>query len=169
MLWKIEDTESQQLSFSKELLVLDRLKYLSSFLEGKNIEKMRESKRVTEAVISLMNIIWLSHCIIYKIKIMWVLSFAYCLQIFSVWSQNSHFFKKPKCFLYGFHIKPSEIILLSTDTLCFLSILFQTIFSVRKFPLTFWSLLKISFLRNLNFPDVRDLKTSSCIVIWSMF
>lgn len=34
---------------------LDGLKYLSSFLEGKNIEKMRESKRGTEAVTSLMN------------------------------------------------------------------------------------------------------------------
>lgn len=83
--------KSQQLSFSEETLGLDGLEYLSFFVEGNNIEKMRESKRSTEAVTSLMSIIWLSR-IIFKIKIMWVLSFAHCLQIFLVWSQSYHFF-----------------------------------------------------------------------------
>lgn len=36
---------------------LDALKYLSFFLEVKNIENMRESKGETEAITNLMNII----------------------------------------------------------------------------------------------------------------
>lgn len=140
---------------------LDGLKYLSFFLECKNIEKMRESKRGAEAVTSIMNVVWLNHCIIYKIKIRWILSSPHFLQILFHVTTEFPFLKKPKCFLYGFHIKPSEIILLSTDTLCFLLILFLPDFSVSKIPLTFWRLLKTSFLRNLDFPDVRDFKTSS--------
>lgn len=139
---------------------LGGLKYLSSFLEGKNIEKMRESKRGTEAVTSLMNYLTES---LYNLQNQNHVGFVLCLlfAIFLMWSQSYHFFKKPKCFLCVFHIKPSEIVLLSTDTLWFLLTLFQPNFSVSKFPLTFWSLLKISFLRNLNFPDVRDFKTSN--------
>ena len=149
-----------------EFMGFDVLKYPSSFLEGKNMGKIRGSKRGTEAVMSLMNVIWLES---YNLQNQNHVGFVLCL-LFAVFFDvitEFPFFKKPKCFLYGFHIKPSESILLSTDTLCFLLILFQPDCSVSEFPLTFWSLLKNSFLRNLNFPDVRDFKTSSVLVVVS--
>jgi len=40
-----------------EFMGFDVLKYPSSFLEGKNMGKIRGSKRGTEAVMSLMNVI----------------------------------------------------------------------------------------------------------------
>lgn len=79
-------------------------------------------------------------------------------KFFLMWSQSSHFLKILKFFLYVFHIKSSEIILLSTDTLCILLILFQPDFSVSKFPMTFWNLQKIYFLRNLIFQMSEILK-----------
>lgn len=51
-----EATKSQQLSFFKELMDLDALKYLSFFLKIENIEKMRGSEGGTKAVTYLMNI-----------------------------------------------------------------------------------------------------------------
>lgn len=76
---------------------------------------------------------------------MWVLSTPYFLQILFHVTTEFPFLKKPKCFFYGFHIKPCEIILLSTDTLSFLLILFQPDFSVSKIPLEFLETFKYFF------------------------
>lgn len=52
-----EDTKSQELSFFKELMDLDALKYCSFFLKIKNIGKMKGSEGGTEGITRLMNII----------------------------------------------------------------------------------------------------------------